>query len=54
MGVKVIRNNNEVILSQKHYIEKLLKRDGNYDVTPVKTPFDANTQLKKNLDDLFA
>ena len=54
LGVKIITTNNEVILSQEYYIEKLLKRFGNYDVTPVKTPYDVYTQLKKNLSDPIA
>ena len=47
-------NNNEVVLSQEHYVEKLLKKIENYDVTPMKTPYDANIELKKNLGDLVA
>ena len=43
LGVKIIRNNNEMILSQGHYVEKIFKKFGNYDVTFVKTPYDAYT-----------
>jgi len=54
LGVKIKRNNDEIMLSQEHYIEKLLKKFGNFDVTQVSTPYDANTQLKKNQGDPVA
>ncbi|XP_071939234.1 uncharacterized protein [Coffea arabica] len=34
--------------------ERLLRKFENYDVTPVSTPYDANTQLKKNNGDPIA
>ena len=39
------------MLSQQHYVEKLLKKFGNFDVTLVNTPYDANIQSKKNQGD---
>ena len=41
-----------IILLQEHYVEKILKRLGHFDVKPVSTPNDANTHLMKNRDDL--
>ncbi|XP_071900903.1 uncharacterized protein [Coffea arabica] len=48
LGVKIIRKGDGIMLSQEHYTERLLRKFENYDVTPVSTPYDANTQLKKN------
>ncbi|XP_071939024.1 uncharacterized protein [Coffea arabica] len=48
LGVKIIRKCDGIMLSQEHYTERLLRKFENYDVTPVSTPYDANTQLKKN------
>ena len=52
MGVKIIRNEDSILLSQEHYVEKLLKKFGHYDDKPMQSPFDSNTQLKKNKGDL--
>ena len=54
LGVKVIRKCDSIILSQEHYVEKMLKKFGHFDVKPVSTPYDANTQLKKNKGDPVA
>ena len=47
LGTKFIRRDNSIILSQNHYVEKLLKNFGHFDVKPMSTPYDANTQLNK-------
>ena len=31
LGVKIIRNGDNILLSQEHYIEKLLKKFGHFD-----------------------
>ncbi|XP_071933569.1 uncharacterized protein [Coffea arabica] len=54
LGVKIIRKGDGIMLSQEHYTERLLRKFENYDVTPVSTPYDANTQLKKNNGDPIA
>ena len=54
LGVQIKRKSDSIILSQKHYVGKLLKNFGHFDVTPVSTPYDANTQLMKNRGDLVA
>ena len=46
MGIKIIRKGYSILLSQRHYVEKLLRKFGYYDL--VSTPYDANSQLKKN------
>ena len=48
LGVKIIRRNESIMLSQEHYTERLLRKFENYDVTSVSISYDANTQLKKN------
>ena len=48
LGVKITRMDDSVMLSQEHYVEKILKRFGHFDAKPVSTPYDANTHLKKN------
>ena len=39
------------MLSQEHYVEKILKRLGHFDAKPVSNPYDANTHLIKNRGD---
>ena len=48
LGVKITRMGDSIMLSQEHYIEKILKRFGHFDAKPVSTPYDANTHLMKN------
>ena len=40
-----------IMLSQEHYVEKILKRFDHFDAKPVSTPYDANTYLMKNRGD---
>ena len=48
LGVKVTKRSNGFSLCQSHYVEKILKKFGSYEVTPAKTPYDASIHLKKN------
>ena len=48
LGIKITRTLNGLNLSQKHYIEKILKRFEQFDCKPVSTPYDISSQLKKN------
>ena len=48
LGVKITRMGDSIMLSQEHYVEKILKRFGHFDVKLVSTPYDANTHLMKN------
>ena len=36
------------MLSQSHYINKVLKKFNHYDYDPVRTPYDLSIHLKKN------
>ena len=48
LRIKIIKSDDGLILSQECYVEKFLRRFGFYDTNPVSTPYDANTQHKKN------
>ena len=45
LGVKITRMGDSIMLSQEHYVKKILKRFGHFDVKPMSTPYDANTHL---------
>ena len=44
LGVKITRMSDSIMLSQEHYVEKILKRFEHFDAKPMSTPYDANTQ----------
>ena len=48
LGVKITRMGDSIIISQEHYVEKILKSFGHFDAKPVSTPYDSNTHLMKN------
>ena len=48
LGIKITRTPNELKLSQEHYVEKILRKLEHFDCKPVSTPYDPNSQLKKN------
>ena len=48
IGIRITKNSEGYILSQSHYIEKVLRKFGHYESNPVVTPFDPNSKLKKN------
>ena len=49
LGIKLIKKNDGMILTQSHYVEKLLKKFNYFDVKHVSTPYDSSIKLKKNL-----
>ena len=51
LGVKIIRCNSGLMLTKKHYVKRLLKKFGHFDVQVMSTPYDANTHLIKNKGD---
>ncbi|KAA0045144.1 Retrovirus-related Pol polyprotein from transposon TNT 1-94 [Cucumis melo var. makuwa] len=51
LGVKIRKNKTSLSLCQSHYVEKILKKFNSFDVSPVRTPFDASKHLKKNKGD---
>ena len=48
LGIKITRTSYGMSLNQSHYIEKILKKFGQFDCTPVQTPYDSSIHLKKN------
>jgi hypothetical protein len=51
LSIRVFRDNNCIILSQSHYVEKMLKRFEHFDYSPMSTPYDSKIHLVKNHDD---
>ena len=49
LGVKVIRNENGIMLSQENYVERLFKRFEWLEVTYVATPYDTNSKFMLTL-----
>ena len=49
LGIKLIKLDNEFILTQSHYLEKLLQIFNYYEVKLVSTPYDPNQYLKKKI-----
>ena len=45
--IKISKTLDELILSQSHYIEKILKKFKQDDSSPTKTPIDVNLHLSK-------
>jgi len=43
LGIKIIRKGDNILLSQDHYVEKLLRKFGYYDSELVSTLYDANS-----------
>ena len=48
LSVKITRIGDSIMISQEHYVEKILKRFGHFDAKPMSTPYDGNIQLMKN------
>ena len=49
LNIKLVKESNGgVILTQSHYVEKVLSRFGYSDYKPVSTPYDASLILRKN------
>lgn len=48
LGVKISKISNGPILSQSHYIDKILKKLNKDDFSVIRTPLDVNLHLSKN------
>ncbi|GKE52436.1 zinc finger, CCHC-type containing protein [Tanacetum coccineum] len=48
LGVKIKRENKGIVITQSHYIEKILKKFNREDCSPVSTPIDPVEKLKPN------
>ena len=47
LGLNITRMGDRIMLSQEHYVEKILKRFGHFNVKPMSTLYDVNTHLMK-------
>ncbi|GJZ79724.1 hypothetical protein Tco_0644561 [Tanacetum coccineum] len=48
LGIKIKRENKGIVITQSHYIEKILKKFNHKDCSPVSTPMDPVEKLKPN------
>ena len=48
LGMKISRKSDGLVLSQSHYIKKVLEKFKEYEDSPVRTPIDVNLHLTKN------
>ena len=48
LGIKIVRTSGGIVLTQSHYIEKVLKKFNAFDSPPAKTPLELNVHLSKN------
>nr|GEW77296.1 zinc finger, CCHC-type [Tanacetum cinerariifolium] len=48
LGIKIKRENIGIVITQSHYIEKILKKFNREDCSPVSTPMDPIEKLKPN------
>ncbi|GKE30745.1 zinc finger, CCHC-type containing protein [Tanacetum coccineum] len=49
LDIKIKRKNKEIVITQSHYIEKILKKFNCEDCSPVSTPMDPVEKLKPNI-----
>ena len=50
----MIRDSDHIMLSQGHYIERMLKRFDHFDSTPDSTPYDGSIHLRKNKEQIVS
>ncbi|GJU57861.1 zinc finger, CCHC-type containing protein [Tanacetum coccineum] len=48
LGIKIKRENKRIVITQSHYIDKILKKFNHEDCSPVSTPIDPLEKLKLN------
>ena len=48
LGMKISRKSDGLVLSQSHYIKKIIEKFKKYDDNPVRTHVDVNLHLTKN------
>ncbi|GJY78268.1 zinc finger, CCHC-type containing protein [Tanacetum coccineum] len=49
LGIKIKRENKGIVITQSHYIEKILKKFNHEDCSPVSTPMDLVEKLMPNI-----
>jgi hypothetical protein len=50
LNIKFIKNENVIILSQSHYVEKILSQFGYMNTQPSPTPYNPSRILRKNMN----
>jgi hypothetical protein len=50
VGIEIMRSKDAISISQKHYVENILKQQGMQDANPVGMPMDPNIKLEPNPD----
>ncbi|GKD15598.1 zinc finger, CCHC-type containing protein, partial [Tanacetum coccineum] len=53
LGIKIKRENKGIVITQSHYIEKILKKFNREDCSSMSTPMDPVEKLKSNIDTQF-
>ncbi|GKD10152.1 hypothetical protein Tco_1189837 [Tanacetum coccineum] len=48
LGIKIKRENKGIVITQSHYIKKILKKFNREDCSPMSTPMDPVKKLKPN------
>ncbi|KAL0375659.1 UNVERIFIED_CONTAM: hypothetical protein Scaly_0683500 [Sesamum calycinum] len=48
LGIKLIRSTNTLVISQSHYVEKIIEKFGYQNSRIAKTPYDSSVALFKN------
>ncbi|GKB63596.1 zinc finger, CCHC-type containing protein [Tanacetum coccineum] len=54
LGIKILRKENRLMLTQSHYIEKILKQFNSFNCLPVSTPFEVGSKLTYNTTRILA
>ena len=53
LGIKITRDSDRIMLSQGHYIERMLKKFDHFDCTPVFTPYAGSIHLRKDKNKVY-
>ncbi|GJR99359.1 zinc finger, CCHC-type containing protein [Tanacetum coccineum] len=54
LGIKILRKENRLMLTQSQYIKKILKRFDSFNFFPVSTPFEVGSKLTYNTSRILA
>ena len=54
LGIKISRTPQGLVLSQSHYVDKILKKYKKHEIVIAKTPIDGSLHLSKNNGDSIA
>ncbi|GJV11719.1 zinc finger, CCHC-type containing protein [Tanacetum coccineum] len=54
LGIKILRKENRLMLTQSYYIENILKRFDSFNFLPVSTPFEVGSKLTYNTARILA